>query len=425
MSRKIEAAGNILTEILNYMLVFSVEILLFKDILRQWPGDWKTVCLVLVPVFYYLLREFCGNIPWFFILHFLPIAGVCIWYGSRMEEKVIFGFITILSALLSIRRKLAGRESGAAAIPIPAAAGFIFAIYLADSLQGKGACGNELMRLMTGYMALYFLQFYLMQFARYVDINNRTTEHIPMNRAFLSSAGLVTGFVGISTALVALLADRQLADSISEKISSIFRAILIFLFSLFPSGRADSEDIITETMDAAGGYTWPMEETEPSLLARIMDIVAVIFAIAVVIALLLAAIAGFVRLVKKAFLKKQQKREEGTEESDKIEFLTKSEKKAKEEEKVSFRLWARTPEQAVRRQYFKTIYRKWRILKEEKTGKLILAGTARECCMLLFPNHRQEAFDFAVLYEKARYGSKACNREDVRKMKHLAAALLK
>lgn len=426
MNGKLTFAGSILAEILNYIMFVSMQVLVFMDFLKTWPGTLRVVCLVLVPVCYYLVRKFCENAILFFLLHLLPALGVILLYGREIQEKAVFGIVAVVCAFLSISRKLSGKPAGAEVILPPAAAGVFWAVYLADSLQGKGKCGTCLVQLMILYILLYFVYFYLTQFIRYMDVNNRTTEHIPVSRAFHLSFGLLAGYLGVLAAVICLLADRKLADRIAAAIGGVLKTVIAFLFSFHLESEVEADTAMFGAAATGGMVPLPVEDTAPSLLVQMLNALFIFMACVVTIILLVAIIIGFIRLVKNVFGKSVWKKEEKDEGArDVIESLMRPERKEKKKVKEpGFGLF-RTPAQAIRRQYIKTLEHKYRLVKEEKTEKLIRSGTARECSAELFKGKQTETEEFSSLYEKARYSKEICSREDVRQMKRLSAGLLK
>lgn len=428
MSQRIESVGNILAEILNFLLAVSVMILILTGFFGYRPGILRICLLVFVPIFYYLVRRFCSHALLFFLLHFLAVAGVMALYSRQMLEIVVFGIFSILFALLSIIAKLSEKKTGMSPMNLLAAAGFFFVVYLIDSLQAGGVCGSCIMQLMIIYMIIYFLYYYLINFDLYIDLSNRTTENISSGRAFGASFGLVAGFIGILGSVIALFADRQLADRIGSAIRYFLKVILVFLFSLFPEGNSGEEILIPEGVENAEvpQMIEAIEDTEPSLLWQVINGALYVAAMIMIIALAAAAVIGIIRFIKSVFGKRMQKKTvEESEENDKVESLFLTKKKRREEKRERFPGFGRTPGQVIRRQYLKTLCKKYGFLKEEKTEKLILHGTAKECCAALFPDREEEAAEFSALYEKARYSAGACDREEVRKMKHLAQQLLK
>ena len=80
MSRKIEIVGNVLAEGLNYLLLAMIEIILFLSFLKHWPQMWRIALLLVVPLFYYVLREVCANVVLFMAAHIIPVILVAGWF---------------------------------------------------------------------------------------------------------------------------------------------------------------------------------------------------------------------------------------------------------------------------------------------------------------------------------------------------------
>ncbi|MBO5057305.1 MAG: DUF4129 domain-containing protein [Lachnospiraceae bacterium] len=425
MSRRMEIAGNILAEILNYMLAIALQVVIFSDFVQQWPGFFRIILLSVIPVFYYMVRELCGSRSLFFLLHILPPVGVIALWSKTPYEQIVFAIISTVFALLSAGKRLTGKEVGMGAAPPPGAAGFFFFIYLVDGWQADGKSGNYVIVMMILYILGYFLYFYFRRFSEYMDVNNRTTEHIPVRHAFYSSFGLMIGFLGISAGVICIGIGRQFIYRIIAGIKRVFVMALTFLFSLIPEGEAQSE-IWSGDMEKVELISPVYEASEPSVLIWILNALVYILGIAGIIVLLAAVVIGFIRLVERAFRQKGRLcQEDEEEEKDKVEFLLRP-KRGKKKADEGMRVFVpREPSYMVRRQYLRTLIRRFRIIKNEGIEKQLRRGTARECCRSLFPERQKEAEAFAELYEKARYANAACNKADVRRMKHLSGELLK
>lgn len=303
MSRRLEIAGNILAEILNYMLAIALQVVIFSDFVKQRPGFFRIILLSIIPVFYYSVRELCGSRSLFFLLHILPPVGVITLWSRSPYEQIVFAVVSTVFALLSIGKRLSGKETGMGAASPPGAAGFFFFIYLADGWQAAGKSGNYVIALMILYILGYFLYFYIMRFSEYMDVNSKTTEHIPVKHAFYISFGLVTGFLGISAGVICIGIGRQFIYRIIAEIKRAFVMALTFLFSLIPQGEAQSETWSGD-MEKMELISPVYEAAEPSVLTWIFNALVYILGIAGIIVLLAAAVIGFIRLVEEAFRQK-------------------------------------------------------------------------------------------------------------------------
>lgn len=422
MSHRVEVISNVLAELLNYILAAAIEIVLFKDFIEQWPGMGRIAALAIVPVFYYMLREFCQNPLLFFALHIIPGAGIIGWWGRSSYEKAVMGGTAVLFALFSIGRHLRKEKKRAQAVTPLAAAGGFCLLYLADSVQGFGKSGDCLIQMLILYLIGYFLQFYLVNFLRYMDMNSRTMENIPQNRAFYTSFGLAAGFTGMLAVLFYGGTHRQQIDAAGAKLGKLMAGFIAFLLSFLPKG-GEKEMEFGWQVESGERMELP-EAQEASFLAQILDVLLFFIAAAVAVVLIIGMIAALLRLIKEAFWGRQKEREiNAGGKADKVESLLGSGKrKGNRTGKKEF-FWTKTPEQEIRRVYYKTLYQKCRILKEERTLKLLRRGSAKECCLKLFPERQKEAMLFAELYEKARYGNGLCGHRDVKLMKQYANGL--
>lgn len=429
MNRRLEISGYILAELLNYTLVMALQVILFLDVAGWWPGNIRIFLPALLPVFFYLAREFCGSRLLFFALHILIPWGVAVLWGRNLYEKAIFGISVILLSLISIHRRLTKQGQGCGVIFPLAAAAFFFGFYLLDWYQTGGANIGYLIRFMIWYALIYFLHLYLMHFRQYMDVNHRTTENIPVNRAFYSSFGLVMGFLVISAAAICLGADRELFEAFGALVKKWLLSALSFLFSLLPKGGEAAGEIEQAVQDGGGMMEMmpPLEESGPSLLSKLLEGLFFLLGAAATAAVFGAVFLSFFRLINAAFERRErktgEKRKEG--EGDKVEKLARPPREKKKPRRELTFPAARTPQQIMRRLYFVSLRRKYYIKRAEKEERLLRSGTARECCGAMFPEKKEEAEEFAGLYERARYGREACLKEDAKRMKHLSGELLK
>lgn len=427
MSRRIEIAGNIIAEILNYMLIIALQAILFLDIVNWQPGLWRILVPVSLPVFFYLVREFCASRILFFVFHILvPWLYVGLW-GRNLQEKVIFGVSAAFVSLLSIHRRLSRQETGGEVIIPIAAAGLFCALYLLDAYHAQGQNTQLLTMLMICYALLYFLYLYLMRFLQYMDVNHRTTGNIPMNRAFGSSFGMVVGFLGISAVAIGLGADGQLFDALWELIRKGLLSALSFLVSLLPRGGEKAQEIITQTAgDGAGMMMFMEEDNGPTFLSRILDGIFFLVSAAITAVACGALILGFLRLVNAAFggrIKRTARAQ--TQGEDRVEKMGRQRREREKKSRELSLFAAREPQQIIRRLYYVSLRRKYYNKRDEKEERLIRTGTARECCRGMFRDKEEPAEEFARLYERARYGKGPCAREDAKQMKRLSGELLK
>ena len=426
INRSIEIAAGIIAELLNYLLASMFSLTFTSDLVKESP-DWKIICFCgLLPLLNYFFREKVKHFIPFVVLHLLPPIGILLLYQGSVVQKIMLLLVVFVFAVISIVKRIkGGRLEMETALP-PVAAGCFWVLYLLDRSQGAGTLGMPLLYGGICFMAGYFLYYFLKQFLYYIDVNNRTTENIPVNHVFYSAAGLAGGYICIATAITIAISDRELLDRAGSAISRMFVRGITFLFSLLPKGNSK----MGVTANTNGGVNF--EEivgtvTEKSLFMEIMDILFYVAGVAVLITVVAKITINIIRLIRSGFAREKKVRriENGIQE-DLIENLKKEGKETRRKSKTS--LWESiekilSPEEKIRRIYHRALLRSISFRESEKRQQLLQKATARECCAVLFPENEKAATAFAELYEKARYGDNCCRSEDVKEAQRLAQLL--
>lgn len=423
MNRKIELLKNITAEILNYLVVSSCAYVILVDFAKVKPVLWQMAALVMVPLFFYGLREWCDKLWLFMVLHGLPLLVLLFLYQGNDIYKVVFIAVVIFYTCLSISRRIGAVGRGMEAAAPPAVAGIYFVLYLLDTVQGDKQNGAVLLQLLIFFMAGYFIFYYLRQFLSYVDINARTTENIPVKNVFYSSAGLAAGFTVIAFGLITICANRNLI----EKISAMIRMLIRKLLSLI---RFSPEEIHVEAELSGEQIRGAMpdlgEAVEPSLFMQIMDVVLTLTAFGLILFFLVSGIVALRKFLREGFNRKSYRPGfEETEYTDQIEKINDKESRNDVKRRSLAERWkaARSPEEKIRRIYKRTVRKNVPSWEGEKIEELLDTATARESCALIFSGNICGVQEFVSIYEKARYGGELCLQEDVRRMKELAEKL--
>ena len=424
MNRKLEITKNLLAEILNYLMVFAVGVVVLTDFAKV-SGNMAGLCAVaILPLLFYGIREKCRHFFLFLFLHILPCMFVLFIYEGRGFQKIWLFLTAILLAAVSFGKKMQGGEAEMEAVFPPVFGAVIWVLYLIDQRQGNGACADLLLRIAAGFMTGYFLHYFLRQFLYYMDINNRTTENIPVNHVFRSSAMLAGGFALMAGIVMLLCADGEWLERIGETVHRVIIRFLTFLFSLIPKGSL-------EEAESAVGYGTPgampwdgAKEIEPPLILKVLEAALGIFALGAAAVLVVMTIAGIIKLIRERFAQRSKHRllqdEAHTDLIEKIKRDSKKSRKRNEEGLFlrAGKVWS--PEEKIRRIYRRTIEKKLTSLNEKERESFRPAGTPREWCIQLFAEQESEALAFAGLYEKARYGAGLCDNKDVKKARKLA-----
>ena len=421
MRNKIETAKNILAELLNFMLALALMIIAFRDFVNVWSSTGRLMVLVVAPLLFYFAREKVKRAPLFFAIHILTVIAYGFLYADTSFEKVIFIIVTGVLAAVSINKRLTSDKQGSEAVNPIVMAGALLALYIVDGFQANGKSGGYLLQIMIIYMGIYLLYYYLRQVLKFVNINCRMTENVPVKRLISSSFGMVLVFIFVVVALLFLSVNRELIDEAAAKIGEFIKSIIRFFTSFF---RYEGEVTITaeKTERIEGGG--PIPATEQSAVSKFLDMLIYLGGSAFLLAVLVGAVITFYKLVRKAFgMRTPNKQVEKDVEEDRIESIKKEKKKKKKTERILF--FPMSPQQTIRRIYYKVMSDARVIGKDVPAGQ-ILAKTARENCRESFADvvktddsgqKEREIQSFYSIYEKARYSSADCDKEDIKRMK--------
>lgn len=423
--KKIELIQNVAAEVLNFLPAYAASVIVQEAVPGRRMGMEGFWLPVLVLLFYYYLREVSERLPVFLLLHILPPVGILFFYKNSIFPKVILAGIISIFMLLSISTRVKGSRRGMEAAPPAAAVGVFFALYILDGTLGHGQNTAFLLELTIFFLAGYFIYYFLKQFLYYVDMNTRSSDNMAVGHIFYPALGVAGGFAAGAAVLAFLCSDRELMEYFTKGLRRIIIRFLTFLFSLLPKQETEQEilapprEAMENMLDMAG------EPVKESLLLKILDFLFMAFAFCIIAAFFIIAVAALIRLLRSGFKRKRQVRAmEGALYTEQAERIAPRERTAGKGGAWNRMKEAFSPEEKIRRIYRKTLAESAPAWMGEKKTDILKYATARECCAALFPDRASQAYDFAKLYERARYGCGLCTGEDVKQAKTLAGELL-
>lgn len=436
--------------LMNFLTVFCVETALFSALVPLSgalegaalgegsgvlapPALPAQVLLIAVPVCFWLIRIFAGRFWMFVILHAGVFLAAVFGLGQNGIQRVLFGVFAGLYLIVSFRVRIREeREEEGLLGPVAALIAAAAAVLLCAYLEDGAACGRILNASLL-YAFLFFADTYLRNLERFVQFNKSSNAHIPVRRMLFQGGGLTAvcslGVVG----LLALGANQAFMERAGELLKNTLlwlvrgalRLIIAFL-SLFGS-QEESREIVAEQETALQQFMAAEVQEQPFWLEILYQIVQylLLIGVAVLVAFLLyKAVAALVR----RFNEGKTKRTQDGQKAEEIRETLHTEKKKRDRQEAA-RLFARTPEEKIRRIFVRTVqksecYRNpegrpggargkdlWR---KDMRESLLRAKTARELEFLFEDKERNEnvpgkgetekAFGELVrLYEVARY----------------------
>lgn len=418
--RRLEIAVNILAECLNYLLFASLAHVLLTDFTKQGSDCVLLAIGGLFPVLCYLLRESCRKLFWFLVLHGAAVLLAALLVPGELAQRILFVIGAAFFAILSLTRRLSGGRAGMDAMLPPVAAGIFAGLHFLDAAQGQGLSGSLLLWLFCIYMAGYLFYYYLKRFDWYVDVNNRTTEKIPMGNLFFSTASLAGMFIITASLAAALGLSEEFAKKVQKLLSGILVMLGTFLYGILPEehggitlGRGQKEAVDFGEMLG--------QAKESSILARLLDILIVFFAVAVLAFLCFQLIMRVIIGIREGFARREQGRDyKEMDFWDQVETL---EEDSKRKSKMKILHQAKeifSSEEQIRKSCRRLIER---AELREGSHDLIKGETIREKLARLFPEKEREGKELASLYEKARYAADRCSHQEVKRARELSRQL--
>lgn len=233
---------------------------------------------------------------------------------------------------------------------------------------------------------------------------NKDVSHVPKRQIYLINTLLLTGFLILTGGCMFLfvhLPYRNVIDAVKTVFVAVIRWILQLLLR---KGSAPEEEIITQE-------TEPFFQNLPrsqnvSWFARILEYLFLIIAV--------VSIAAILVLLLVAIYRKLTSRREGTE-LDKREFVSpkmerKKVKRTSSGEKLRF--FDRSTKGRIRKLYYRSIRRR---LRSGKTPSRSMTPSQIEALASL--SQYPGADQLHEAYEKARYDTEGCAKEDLEKAK--------
>lgn len=381
--------------LMNFMVAFCVETAIFAafptlatamdEIALVQPGLFRQLCLILVPIVFWMIREYAKYF-WLFVgAHGLVAVGAVWLLGETMMQRLVFGAFVAVYLVGSFRIRLTGHEMedghenlkgkgmeekrmGVMISAVASGLTYLFCAYLGNEVGSRRIWNTALL-----FTFLYFIDVYLQNLNQFVQFNRSSNSHIPVKGMLVRGGSLTVGFGLMAVAVLMAGTDNSLMRGITDVlqqtalwlIRTAAKAIGWFL-SLFES---DGGEIVEESAAMEEAVQMGMAEAgESSLLMQILSKVIMI--------VLMIAVAAFIcvvvyKLIAAAVRRFYQKRDKVLEEDGQMveirESLKKEKEKKKQEKALSF--FARTPEERIRRSFVKTVRKTEKFRNPEgKTG---------------------------------------------------------
>nr|MCR4934683.1 hypothetical protein [Lachnospiraceae bacterium] len=300
--------------------------------------------------------------------------------------------------------------------PIAAGVFLVLQMFLLNYLGVKEKL-PELFRLGVEFTFIYFPIYYLNRFKLSDFYNKKIVEDVPTKKILETGAPYVGVIMAVYAVVSLLCINENLVNTAKNFLKKVIGNILYYLirFIMLFSGKEEAVTEVTEQMPQENPLLMLMEEGKgPSKIALIIEQV-IMYAV-------FALFVGFVLFSLFRFIVEIIRRFKGIDKRKYVDFSTdyKEEREIiKREKKKTFRHERLTGYSGkIRKLYIK-------LLEKSKVEKADLKTlTVRDFSYLYEEEKREDALNFAIIYEKARYSNKACTKEDVVLAKRLCEKLI-
>jgi len=395
---------NCISEVANYLLYVILLILIFSLFDSEKPHFFEFVIMVIVPLYYYLLRFKIHSFGLLILLHLAPACLIWIIYSTNVGFKMAFLVIACIQGAISLGVTHAAKEKkqwdGGNKTIMPVVVIVVGAVvYIAST-------NIIVIPLIIIFIVLYFLNLHLTQYVEYIEVHRLSTGNVPRKNIFFSGVMLVGFFILVAVLIMLLFATgfaRWFIDVLHQ-----FFTWFVALWSFEQAPLPEIPDIEYEQLE--------FNDFGESGDNRFFAVIGYIFSFlsaALIIFVVGSLIIWVFMLIIRGRTTKFVYRNDGVEEDDDI--IEKLEwKREKNKNKRSFKLFM-TADEKIRRIFSK-------VVNKHLTHKPILSSsTARE--MLEFFGHSESAVLLVELYEKARYAHETCTEKDVKEAKRLAGEI--
>lgn len=367
--------------IMNFLAIFCLETAVFaafpvleaamEDTKMPQPSLVCQLCMIFVPFLFWLIRETVRYFWLFIVAHGAVAAAAVLLLGHTGMQRLVFGVFLAGYMVNSFRIRLTGHETedghenlngkgmeekrmGAVISGIIAVITYFLCAYVGDETGCSRIWNTALL-----FAFFFFIDVYLQNVDRFVQVNRSSNSHIPVKGMLVRGGTLTLGFGTAVTLILAAGIDNELTRTVTDFIRNtalafirIIGKIIAFILSLLESEGGESvEESVPQEMVGAMGMAEAVEQPWwVELFARIVEI-AILAGAAVIISFFLYKLIS--EAIRRFYIKKDVVSDKNSQMIEIRENLKKEKEKREQEKTLS--LFARTPEERIRKSFIKTV----------------------------------------------------------------------
>jgi hypothetical protein len=409
--------SGLMTEVMLGILL--VPALALPALLFERPWAWPLGLAVLAGIFlFWLIRLQVTRIWQFLTAALILIAGPLLIADIPIVPRLLYGAGMLLLALRAFARRLRPEESQDRNPPISniaAAIAWLLLINLLSAYLAQPALVTASFYCGVAYLLLAIIRWHRLtlasRLARFTGMPSQPTGRIRRFNYFL-----LAGFTGLLAVVLLLSPWMRLQDLLpwlGQALLIGLRLLLVWLGSLFTQGNPQQPQETTPAPTKPESNGLPGQAGEPPQWLVILQEIMIYVLLAGVIILLVILLLMYLYSIYRKFY---ENRPGGTDVRESLlpGFASQIRERLSRTQNRLARQFGQTPEQRIRRSYYRLIAR---LIKQ---GLAIGQNlTPRQIADRAAPPEASNFDELTGLYEKARYGSGICTKEDARRMLEL------
>lgn len=409
--KHLEIAEELLAILANHWVLVAAFVSLMGSFgeTEAFVGMW--VVMVIVPLYYFLLRKTIGSFPVFLVLHFAGPAAAYFVSKGHYTFCVMYVVLAGAYAVASIKNKVTNKDKKTEAFTSGWAIVGFTAGMICVNVFGTKEMADSFLPLILAYFACYYIYLFLNQYMKFISFNKNSTSNIPEKEIFSSGFLQTVIYTVAGVGVLFLSSCGGWFTNITGYIGKAIVVVLRYLIEKFPMSMEDNHGELPPDDMYQGGEA--MEPVAPSPVAEWMDVllgiiinVGITIVIGVVLFLLLRA---FARMWKDYSMNKFSE-EMMTAQNEVRENLI-VEKREKGDDKNHSLFAFLDNKDKVRKIYKKRVTKEKMAIVGTLDTENLKYYTAKECCDKLNAQKLQNAYD------KVRYSEEEITAEDVKAAK--------
>ena len=409
--KHLEIAEEFLAVVANHWVMVAIFIGIMGNFgeTEAFVGMW--VAMLILPLYYLLLRKTINNFPLFVVLHLVGPAAAFLVSRGHYTFCTMYVVLAGGYAVASIRNKSSQKGKKTEAITSTwAIIGFATSMIF-QNLFGVKEWSDYYLPLILAYFACYYIYLFLTQYMKFIDFNKNSTSNIPEKEIFTSGFLQTVVYTVGGLGVLFLSGYSGWFTRISSYVGSIITAALRFLIEKFAfSMEIDHSEMPPDDMYRPGEMIeneapGPVPEWMDTFMGIFLNVGITIF-IGVILFLLLRA---FTQMWKNFAVNKFSE-EMMSAQNEVRESLVVEKRENEDDEKRNFFTFLDSGEK-VRKIYKKRVTKEKAAIVGTLDKENLKYYTAKECCDIM------DAKNLQNIYDKVRYSNEEVTAEDVKAAK--------